>query len=281
MGAAIGPDLAGIGDKPVGRLDFGRRNDLPRALPDWIAAKVSDPRSFHDGLKMPRFGFTKHQTEALTTALLSLGREPVPVEYQVPARTASYTPPGHFGELVRQYRCLSCHEIDGVGGNISTAPLTAEGSKVRPAWLADYLKLPTTVRPIVEERMLQLQMPDEERAFIANFVENVLRNDSIPDEIFPQKPAAEDVERGRKLFHERYGCQACHMVGGHGGFYGPVLDGAGARLKTGWIYTWLKGPRHLKADAQEPDYGLDDADARALTAYVASIPAPSTTGGKK
>jgi hypothetical protein len=56
-----------------------------------------------------------------------------------------------------------------------------------------------------------------------------------------------------------------------------LLDGAGARLKTGWIYTWLKGPQRWRADAREPDYGLDDADARALTAYVASIPAPAAT----
>jgi mono/diheme cytochrome c family protein len=272
QGAAIGPELTGIGDKPVGRLDFGRRSDLPRALPDWLAAKVTNPRSFRDGLKMPRFGFTEHEAEALTTALLSLGRAPVPVAYQVSAREVAYTPPGRFGDLVRQYRCMSCHQIGGVGGDISTAPLTAEGSKVREKWLAGYLKLPTTVRPILEERMIQLQMPDEQRAFIANFAENVLRDDRIPEEIFQAAPPPEEVERGRKLFHERYGCQACHMIGGKGGYYGPLLDGAGQRLKTGWIYSWLKGPQRWRQDAREPDYGLDDADARALTAYVASIP---------
>jgi mono/diheme cytochrome c family protein len=273
LGVAIGPELTGIADKPVGRLDFGKRNDLPRALPDWLAAKVSDPRSFRDALKMPRFGFSRHETEALTTALLSLGRVPVPTAYQMQATTASYAPPGHFGNLVRQYRCMSCHQIDGAGGDISTAPLTSEGSKVREKWLAGYLKLPTTVRPILEERMIQLQMPDDERAFIANFAENVLRDDRIPEEIFPAAPPREEIERGRKLYYDRYGCQACHMIGGKGGYYGPLLDGAGERLKTGWIYTWLKGPQGWRKDAQEPDYGLDDADARSLTAFVASIPA--------
>lgn len=291
QGAAIGPELTGIADKPAGRLDFGLRSDLPRALPDWLAAKLTNPRSFRAGLKMPRFGLTEHETVALTTALLSMGHAPVPAAYQVPAQEASYTPPGRFGELVRQYRCMSCHQIGGAGGDLSTAPLTAEGSKVRESWLAGYLKLPTTVRPILEERMIQLQMPDDQRAFIANFAQNVLRDDRIPEEIFPGTPPPAEVERGRKLFHERYGCQACHMIGGKGGFYGPVLDGAGARLKTGWIFTWLKGPQRLRADAREPDYGLDDADARALAAYVASIPAlvraagtpaaASTTAGEK
>lgn len=279
QGMGIGPELTGIGDKPVDRLDFGERNDLPRALPDWLAAKVSNPRSFRVGLKMPRFGFTRQETEALTTALLSLGRSPVPVAYQVAAREATYLPPGRFGALLREYRCMSCHEIEGAGGDISTAPLTAEGSKVRERWLAGYLRLPTTVRPILEERMIQLQMPDEQRAFIANFADNVLRNDSIPEEIFAKAPPAEDVERGRKLYYERYGCQACHMIGGKGGFYGPVLDGAGQRLKTGWVYSWLKGPQRWRRDVREPDYGLDDADARALTAYVVTIPAVKAAHG--
>jgi len=119
-------------------------------------------------------------------------------------------------------------------------------------------------------------MPDDQRAFIANFAENVLRDDSIPEEIFATAPPRDLVERGRKLYHERYGCQACHMIGGQGGFYGPTLDAAGKRLKTGWIYAWLKGPQRWRADVREPDYGLDDADARALTAYVASLPPLAT-----
>ena len=273
LSAPIGPELTGIADKPASRLDFGRRTDLPHALPVWLAAKVSNPRSFRDGLKMPRFGFTEHETEALVTALLSLGRSPVPPAYRVAPPQLTYRPPGHFGELVRQYRCMSCHQMGGTGGDISTAPLTAEGSKVRPAWLAGYLKLPTTVRPILEERMLQLQMPDDQRTFIASFVDNVMRDDSIPEDIFGGAPTAGEVERGRKLYFERYGCQACHMVAGKGGFYGPVLDGAGNRLKNGWVYTWLKNPQRWRADVREPNYGLSDADARDLTAYVMSIPA--------
>jgi len=160
---------------------------------------------------------------------------------------------------------------------------------VRESWLAAFLKLPTTVRPILEERMLQLQMPDDQRAMIASFAENVLRDERISDEIFAAPPPPEEIERGRRLFHERYGCQACHMIDGKGGFYGPVLDGAGQRLKTGWIYFWLKGPQRWRQDAREPDYRLDDADARALTAYVASLPplagahgsAASTTAGSR
>jgi mono/diheme cytochrome c family protein len=138
--------------------------------------------------------------------------------------------------------------------------------------------------------MITLRMPDDDAAFLANFSENVLRDDRIPDEIFPVGPTSGQVERGRMLFHERYGCQACHMIAGKGGYFGPLLDGAGDRLKSGWIYWWLKGPQKWRADAREPDYALDDEDARDLTAYVSSIPAqaasgasgtPGAAGGKK
>jgi mono/diheme cytochrome c family protein len=275
IGALIGPELTGIADRPAGLLDFGTRNDLPRHLPDWLAAKVANPRSFRDGLRMPSFHFTEPQIEALVTALLSLGRDPIPVAYVVKAPQPSYVPPGRFGELVSEYRCLSCHQFNGAGGDISTAPMTAEGSKVRESWLAGYLKVPVSLRPCLEERMIALQMPNDEAAFIANFAENVLRDDRIPEEVFPTGATPGQVERGRRLYYERYGCQACHMIGGKGGYYGPLLDGASLRLKTGWIYTWLKGPQKWRADVREPDYGLDDGDAHDLTAFVASIPPPA------
>jgi mono/diheme cytochrome c family protein len=272
--AQMGPELSGIADKPAAMLDYGKRDDLPRRLPEWLAAKVSDPRSFRDGLKMPIFGFTEEEVEALVTALLALPARPAPEGFRVATPARDYRPPGRFGALLSQYRCLSCHEVGGSGGDISTAPLEAEGSKVREDWLRHYLLVPTTLRPILVERMIPLRMPDEEASFLAQFVENVYLDDRIPEEIFPTPPSKERVERGRQLFFERYGCQACHMVGGRGGYYGPLLDGVGSRLKSGWIFWWLRGPQRWRADVREPDYGLDEADATDLTAFVISIPAP-------
>ena len=68
------------------------------------------------------------------------------------------------------------------------------------------------------------------------------------------------------------------MVGGKGGYYGPLLDGAGERLKSGWVYWWLQGPQRWRADVREPDYGLDDKDARDLAAFIVSIPVPKPPG---
>ncbi len=228
---------------------------------------------------MPDFNLTPEQVESVVTALLSLSRSPVPEALRAAPPRPRYVPPGRFGALVTSYRCLSCHQVDGAGGDISTAPLGGEGSKVREEWLKRYLLLPTTLRPILVERMIPLRMPEEEAAFLAGVMENVFRDERIPEEIFPGGVPPDQAERGRKLFYERYGCQACHMVGGKGGYYGPLLDGAGDRLRSGWVYWWLKGPQRWRDDVREPDYGLDDADARDLTAYIVSIPAPKPAAG--
>ncbi|MFQ5670739.1 MAG: c-type cytochrome [Acidobacteriota bacterium] len=268
----VGPDLNGIGDKPVAFLDFGKRTDLRRTLPDWLVAKIKEPRSFHPGLKMPVYRFTDEQIGALVTALLSVGRKPVPEPYRMPAPAeGSYRPPGRFGRLVSRYRCLSCHRIQDRGGDISRAPLTLEGSRVRKDWLEKYLLVPATIRPLLTDRMIHLRLPPEEAGFLAEFMENVYVDDDIPGEIFPDGPPPDQVERGRRLYFERYGCQSCHMVASKGGYYGPLLDGLGERLKSGWIAWWLQGPQRWGPDIRCPDFGLDARDARDLAAYIVSI----------
>jgi mono/diheme cytochrome c family protein len=277
----IGPELTGIGGKPVALLDFGVRSDLPRTLPDWLAAKVSHPRSFREGLRMPEFGFSPEQVEALVTALLSYDSTPIPESYRVDPVVAHYRPPGRFGQLVNQYRCLSCHQMQGVGGDISTAPLTAEGSKVQTAWLKSYLLLPSTIRPILTDRMLPFRMSDERAGFLADFISNVFVDDDIPGDLFPDGPPADQAERGKRLYYERFGCQSCHQIGGSGGYYGPPLDDVPTKLRSGWVAWWLQGPQRWRADVRCPDFGIGPADARDLAAFLETPrPAKAPAGGR-
>lgn len=279
--APIGPDLTIIGAKSAELLDFGTRRDLPHTLPDWLAAKVSHPRSFREGLRMPEFGLDPGQIEALVTALLSYDSLEVPEAYRVETTAGHYRPPGRFGQLVGQYRCLSCHQMQGVGGDISTAPLTAEGSKVQESWLKAYLLLPTAIRPILTDRMLPLQMSEERAGFLANFMANAFVDDGIPGEIFPEGPTPEQAARGQRLFYERYGCQSCHQIGGSGGYYGPPLDDAPTKLRSGWIAWWLQGPQRWRSDVRCPDFGLGADDARDLAAFLATPrPAAAKIGSR-
>ena len=83
-----------------------------------------------------------------------------------------------------RYRCLSCHQIGGQGGDISTAPLTFEGSKCKPEWVADYLMLSFTIRPILTDRMPVFRMAKEDAALLAQTFETFYRDPAIPDDPF-------------------------------------------------------------------------------------------------
>ncbi len=279
----FGPEIDGIGDKRSTSLDFGRRADLPRTLPAWLAAKIAAPRSFAAGLKMPSFGFNDEDSQAIVTALLSLGAQPVPEAYRfTPARPASLIPGGPVGELIDHYRCLSCHQFGDRGGDISTAPLTYEGSKVRRDWLIDYLMLSYTIRPILEERMPVLRMDREEATLLADALQNFYLDPSIPPDPFAGRPPSDtDPAEGQRLY-TAFGCRACHIIGAAGGYYGPPLTEAAKRLKPGWIYTWLKGPQRWRADVRCPDYSLTDTDALRLTAYLDTLHgSPAAPAGGK
>jgi cytochrome c2 len=282
----IGPELNRIGDKRAASLDFGKRHDLKRTLPAWLQAKLEDPRSLGTGLKMPSYGFLSEDRRAVVTALLSFGAEPMPERYQhAPVARPSLVPGGTVGALFDRYRCLSCHQIGDKGGDISTAPLTAEGSKVQKDWVVDYLVLSYTIRPILTDRMPVFRMTKGEATLIAQALETFYLDPSIPEDPFAGQPAtSRDPEEGKHIF-DTLGCKACHILGEKGGYYGPPLNEAGRRLKPGWTYAWLKGPQKWRADVRCPNYGLNDADALRLTSYlqaqVQNPKAPKGKGGAK
>ncbi|HJW08824.1 MAG TPA: c-type cytochrome [Holophagaceae bacterium] len=268
----FGPELNGIGDKRAGSLDFGERKDLPRTLPAWLAAKLDEPRSFAQGLKMPAYGFKPDEAQAVVTALLSMGAQPVPEAFRsAPAPSPVPVPGGAVGALFDKYRCLSCHQVGDRGGDISTAPLTAEGSKVKREWLADYLALSFTIRPILEDRMPVLHLSKDEAQTLASALETYYVDPGIPEDPFVgQPPAVRDPAEGKRLF-DALGCGACHITATSNGYYGPPLSEAGKRLKPGWVYMWMKGPQRWRADVRCPNYGLSDADALRMTAYLESL----------
>jgi Cytochrome c2 len=281
-GERFGPDLYGIGDRKATSLDFGRRSDLPRTLAAWLAAKVTTPRSFANGLKMPTFAFDAGQQRAVVTALLSMPASAVPEPYRPSVvQQASIVPAGAIGTMISRYRCLSCHEIGGRGGDISTAPLTFEGSKVNRDWLARYLIVPYSIRPILPERMPILHMTNEDAAKLAGAIDMLYVDPSIPDDPFAGRPQSDhDAAEGERLY-TTLGCRACHIIGANGGYYGPPLTDTRTRLKPGWVFRYLQNPQRWRADVRCPNYGLTDTDALRLTAYLQTLSAPPAGAKEK
>ena len=265
------PELTHIGSKPVTQLIF--LPGMSHALPDYISAKIRQPRSFGSALKMPQYSFTSAQVDALTTALLSLTDRTgsLPPALTVPAPLPSnYRPAGKAGQLINDLACFSCHTINGRGGDMAP-DLTWEGSSVQRQWLKDFLKNPNTLRPALIRRMPKFNLSDGDIGELTDYIMTVYQTpvfdrDSMP--VSGYSPA--QVEQGKQLFYSKYACQSCHIVDTKTdkGYIGPTLTQVGSRLNAAWLYHWLKNPQALRPGTIEPNRNMSDEDARSLTAFL-------------
>jgi len=264
------PELTRVGSKPITQLIF--LPGMAHTLPDYIAAKIRNPRSFGAALKMPQFSFAPAQVDALTTALLSLTDrvQSLPPALTVPAPPAStYQPAGKAGQLMSDLACFSCHAINGRGGDMAP-DLTWEGSSVQRQWLEDFLKNPNTLRPALIRRMPKFNLPDSEIKELTDYIMTVYQTPAFERDSMPASFPPAEVEQGKQLFYSKYGCQSCHIIDSKAdkGYVGPPLTHVGSRLNAAWIYQWLKNPQALRPGTTEPNRGMSDEDARALTAFL-------------
>jgi mono/diheme cytochrome c family protein len=273
-----GIELTTIGVIDIHHLDFGDIKVAPKnwTVPNWIYNKVLNPRLFKPGLKMPDFAFSQREAQAVTTYLLSLKGEEVPAAYTLPLGTppSAYAPQGAFGNILDKYRCLVCHQINGRGGDMAP-DLSAEGSRVKKEWLEKFMKAPDTIRPILVERMPPFMILDSEDEALYAYFQTTLVDNRVED-------LAETVSKlrlsdpsliltGRKLFDEKYGCNACHQVSSKGGVIGPDLTRVGDRLRTEWIVYYLHNPKAFVTRSIEPVYNFTDEEAEALTAFLVNL----------
>lgn len=270
----VGAELNSFADKEVSQLDFGMIRGLPRAWYDWTRTKLKNPRAFREGLIMPSYDFTDQEAAALAVFLRSLSEEDIPFGYRRPLPPgSSYEPEGAFGRLVAELNCLVCHTIRGRGGTLAP-DLSYEGSRVRAEWLRSFLKNPATIRLYLVERMPQFHLRNQEVEIIVNYARTVLVHNSIPERVFAAgEITGRLVERGRQLYYQKYACQACHQIGLAGGALGPELTHISQRLTEGWLVAWLKGSQKLVPGVREPQYNLSEQDARAVAAFLLSLPA--------
>jgi mono/diheme cytochrome c family protein len=276
------PALSRVGAKRFAQIAFPP--GVPHTLPDFIAAKVRDPRAFGPSLKMPQFKLSEQQVDAVTTALLAqTGRNLIKpaIVREAALRQMNYRPAGKAGQLMNDLRCFSCHRINGRGGDLAP-DLTWEGSAVRRQWLVQFLKNPETLRPALIRRMPKFNLTDAEINTLSDYIMTVYQTSAFDRDWSPATATPALVETGRQLFYGKYACQSCHIIDPQKdkGYIGPALWSAGARLNASWIYYWLKDPQALDPLAMEPNQHISDEDARALTAFLSSLHSPSSAGGR-
>lgn len=290
----IGTELTEEGSKPVHRFDFGLV-EMEETRQDWIHQKLTNPRIYDRGkvkepqerLRMPDFGFTEEEADAITLAILSLRKRNM-TEAKWRELHGEEVVANAGWRSVRSHNCLGCHEIEGEGGDLRAlfedpglAPpiLMGEGDRVQAEWLYNFLKNPTTIRPWVKVRMPTFQFSDEEANELIRFFEATAPKGGGFQKMVPESLATASVAHGRKIF-EDYKCIQCHQVGQTDrdpADLAPDLSLAAGRLRPGWIADWLRDPQVLMPNTRMPSYFysggerlIDDADAQiiALRNYV-------------
>jgi mono/diheme cytochrome c family protein len=277
------PDLSRAGSRSLAQIVFlpGMKHDLP----DYITAKIHDPRSFGPALKMPKFNLNDEQVTALTTALLAQTDRAAGLPHELilsAERRSKYRPGGPAGKLMDDLRCLSCHTINGNGGDMAPE-LTWEGSAVQRPWLEDFMKNPNTLRPALIRRMPKFNLSPPEIKIISDYVVAGYQapgfDPQVPD---PHTLGPDAAGRGKELFYAKYACQSCHIADykTDKGYVGPALAGVGSRLTPAWMYRWLKDPNALRPGTIMPNMNLKDDEARDLTAFLMTLKAKQQGGAK-
>jgi len=276
------PELTLVGSRPLAKILFAP--GVPHTLADYIGAKIRQPRSFGNSLKMPQYTLAPQQVDALETALLAQTEraQTLPASLRVVAQGPSnYRAAGKAGQLMDDMRCLSCHAINGRGG-VMAPELTWEGSSVQRTWLVNFLKNPNTLRPALIRRMPKFYMTDAEANTLADYIATVYQTpDFDRDGPDAAHAGSSDVEHGKELFYGKYACQSCHIVDPDKdkGYIGPTLTQAGVRLNAAWVFHWLKNAQSLRPGTLELVWKMSDDDARAITAFLMAQKAAPPKGG--
>lgn len=161
------------------------------------------------------------------------------------------------------------------------------GSKFKPDWLVAWLQDPKPIRPagypyfktikeaadhdVADSAKLsphpKLAKAAAEAAAAA-LMKLKASADLVPAGAF--KGDMGGARMGALAFNKLRGCIACHQgEGGQGGFSGPELTDAGARLQPDFIAAYTADPQRLDPHIWMPTLKLKDQDIQRLTAYLA------------
>ncbi len=272
----IATELSDHGRKDIHMLDFGLIH-LDHTREAWFFQKLKEPRIFDTGkeklyyekLRMPHFGFTDEQAEALVTFLLSLNREYIPLQMQ--KRLNLKEEQIETGRLlVSKFNCQGCHTLDGKTGLIravikdpGSAPpiIEGEGAKVQEKWLHSFLKQPTTIRPWLTYRMPTFGFNEDQAKQLVQYFTHLAHQEVSYKGLELAETTPEKIATGKMLF-EKFQCIKCHKVDKTSAamgasFLAPDLTLTKDRLKTDWVVKWLTDPQALQEGTMMPGFFPD------------------------
>ncbi len=193
--------------------------------------------------------------------------------------------------LFRDKGCVNCHMGSSGGEDMKWVgrvgpDLRRVGEKTNINWAKNWIENPWDFRPSTKmPRFFGLENRKAETVDVggAHHVRDNVEASAIAEYLFmasqlrdsaPTPPPQGDVESGKKIF-ALVGCVACHTT--HEAKeehkfefnqHGPDLSRVGEKVSPGWLFQWLKNPRHYWAETKMPNLRLNDKEAADLTSYL-------------
>ena len=273
----VGADLGEFGAKTTEEFDFGDTVGVEHSWHGWTIGKITNPRRYQTRRivsRMPVFPIDEEDARSLAVLLKSFQPIQYPVSYthQLDEQTRQIDT---GRRLAKKYNCTGCHEIEGKGGTyidivmahegldqlqakqFAPPTLQAQGAKVYPDWLFEFLKNPSPIRYGLEVRMPTFGLSDSEATTLVEYFS------SLSDEPFPYKtialePATRAELRVGKQIFDALECISCHpeqgevIPAGSNKTGRPDLALAKSRLKADWIIEWLKEPQSFQPGTAMP-----------------------------
>lgn len=288
-----GPSLAGFGDKPLGRLEWGAQETPPheRTAPRWARLKLTAPLATErpgGALKMPWQHLRPGELPALEILLRGMTSTNPPAG--LTARATARDGRLRQGDaLVRELGCRGCHRLGGKGGAVTDlfkqtfdAPpaLDGMGSRLRSGWLTAFLMRPSSVRPWLASRMPDFSLDRAKAETLAAFLAE-LDSQGFPVLETPPVPFGGDgrLAQAQALF-DRLKCLRCHQQSMAGelkpGELAPDLALGATRLRREWLRRFILEPQTVMPGTKMPTlFPLSDEDAPSSR----TTPAPDLMGG--
>ena len=167
--------------------------------------------------------------------------------------------------LVSELGCAACHGTTQAAFAPKIGPdLSAVGARVKGAHLRRFIASPSGVRPGTTMPDVLAHLPNAERDEATNALAHFLA--SLGKPVASAVPAAEAVERGRKLYHS-VGCVACHSP--EKALPGSVPLGPVAEKYTlASLTAFLQDPLAARPSGRMPDCHLEQVEAEDIASYL-------------
>ena len=176
---------------------------------EWIFAWLKDPKAYAASATMPNFKLKDEDARDISAFLIADSTPLAGDSAAVPA-TAKAPDPAAAASLYGESFCASCHAVQNAAGNLvggNVGPeLTRVGSKVKPEWLAAWLRNPRVYD--AKTGMPHYRFNDQQVSLLTSFL--VAKTDSdLLSNVHLDAPTPDQIAHGKTLVQE-YGCASCH-----------------------------------------------------------------------